>query len=127
MLSRNIQKTGFSGLNSRKTRFQFLCASNNQNTHCVKCVQIRSFPGPCFTKYLSVFSANAGKYGPEKTPYLDTFQAVTCAAKLTLILSLGVKVMLSSVSLCRSLYPGANFRIPKCHSYRLTKCCQLIS
>ena len=27
------------------------------------------------TKYLSVFSSNAGKYGPEKTPYLDTFQA----------------------------------------------------
>ena len=26
--------------------------------------------------YLSVFSPNAGKYGPETTPYLDTFQAV---------------------------------------------------
>ena len=29
-------------------------------THCVKSAQIRSFSGP-----------NAGKYGPEKTPYLD--------------------------------------------------------
>ena len=28
------------------------------------------------TKYLSVFSPNAGKYGPEKTPYLDTFHVV---------------------------------------------------
>ena len=28
------------------------------------------------TSYLSVFSPNAGKYGPEKTPYLDTFHAV---------------------------------------------------
>ena len=28
------------------------------------------------TKYFSVFSPNAGKYGPEKTPYLDTFHAV---------------------------------------------------
>ena len=28
------------------------------------------------TAYLSVFSPNAGKYGPEKTPYLDTFQTV---------------------------------------------------
>ena len=37
--------------------------------HCVKSVQIRSIP---------VFSPNAGKYGPEKTPYLDTFQAVEC-------------------------------------------------
>ena len=28
------------------------------------------------TEYLSVFSPNAGKYRPEKTPYLDTFHAV---------------------------------------------------
>ena len=28
------------------------------------------------TKYLSVFSPNARKYGPEKPPYLDTFHAV---------------------------------------------------
>ena len=27
--------------------------------------------------YLSVFSQNAGKYGPEKTPYLDTFHTVS--------------------------------------------------
>ena len=26
--------------------------------------------------YSSVFSPNTGKYGPEKTPYLDTFHAV---------------------------------------------------
>ena len=32
------------------------------------------------TKFLSVFSPNAGKYGPEKTPYLDTFHAVTLAS-----------------------------------------------
>ena len=40
------------------------------------------FFGPYFpafglnTSYLSVFSPNARKYGPEKTPYLDTFHAV---------------------------------------------------
>ena len=28
------------------------------------------------TEYLSVFSPNAEKYGPEKTPYLHTFHAV---------------------------------------------------
>ena len=28
------------------------------------------------TPYLSVLSPNAGKYAPEKTPYLDTFHAV---------------------------------------------------
>ena len=27
------------------------------------------------TEYLSVFSPNVGKYGPELTPYLDTFHA----------------------------------------------------
>ena len=26
--------------------------------------------------YFSVFSPNTGKYGPETTPYLDTFHAV---------------------------------------------------
>ena len=30
------------------------------------------FSGP----YFLVFSPNTGKYGPEKTPYLDTFLAV---------------------------------------------------
>ena len=40
------------------------------------------FSGPYFpvlglnTKYLSIFSPNAGRYEPEKTPYLDTFHAV---------------------------------------------------
>ena len=43
------------------------------NMHCVKSVKIRSFSGP----YFPVFSLNTGKYGPEKTPYLDTFHAVT--------------------------------------------------
>ena len=28
------------------------------------------------TKYLSVFISNAGKAGPEKTPYLETFHEV---------------------------------------------------
>ena len=41
---------------------------NNQ----VKSVLIRSF-------FWSVFSPNTGKYGPEKTPYLDTFHAVNLA------------------------------------------------
>ena len=31
------------------------------------------------TPYLSVFSPNAGKYGPEKSPYLDIFHAVQTA------------------------------------------------
>ena len=37
---------------------------------------IRIFPHSGWTKYLSVFSPNAGKYGPEKTLYLYTIHAV---------------------------------------------------
>ena len=41
-------------------------------------------PGPYFpaiglnTERYEVFSSNAGKYGPGKTPYLETFHAVFC-------------------------------------------------
>ena len=38
-------------------------------THYAKRVQIRSF-------FWSVFIPNTGKYGLEKTPYMDTFRAV---------------------------------------------------
>ena len=57
----------------------FLC------NHCVKVSKYRVYSGP----YFSVFGlnteiyvvnlriqSNTGKYGPEKTPYLDTFHAV---------------------------------------------------
>ena len=37
--------------------------------HCVEIVQIRSFLWSAFRLY-------TGKYGPRKTPYLDTFHAV---------------------------------------------------
>ena len=54
-------------------------------SHCVKSVQIRSFFWSVFSyvraEYgeigiISLHSPNAGKYGPEKTPYLDIFYAV---------------------------------------------------
>ena len=53
--------------------------------HCLKIVQIRCFFWFVFsrmrTEYakmlrISVFCPNAGKYRPEKTPYLDTFHTV---------------------------------------------------
>ena len=60
---------------------------NDSNTHCMKSVQIRSNFWSVFshirieygvdTSYLSVFSPNAGKYGPEITPNLETFHAMT--------------------------------------------------
>ena len=53
----------------------------HHKNHCMKSVQIRSFSGPYFpvfglnTETYGV-SPNTGKYGPEKTPYLDTFHAM---------------------------------------------------
>ena len=53
--------------------------------HCVKSVQMRNFSGPYFPVIglnTEIYSVNlltkseTGKYGPEKTPYLDTFLAL---------------------------------------------------
>ena len=44
--------------------------SNFCALHCVKVFKYGVFPGP----YFPVFNPNTGKYGPEKNPYLDTFQ-----------------------------------------------------
>ena len=51
----------------------------NEISQCMtlreKCSNVELFLGKD-TSYLSVFSPNAGKYGPEITQYLDTFHAV---------------------------------------------------
>ena len=47
------------------------------NDHCVKSAQNEVISGP----YFPVFSPNTGKYGPEITPYLDTFHAVDLTKK----------------------------------------------
>ena len=55
--------------------------------HCVKSVQILSFSGP----YFPVFELNTkiyeiwdtGKYGLEKTPYLDTWHSDRIMSKKT--------------------------------------------
>ena len=51
---------------------QFTLVNIYRSLHCVKSVQIRSF-------FWSVFSCIQTEYGPEKTPYLDTFRAVLAA------------------------------------------------
>ena len=48
-----------------------------KKTHFVKSVQIQSF----FCPYISVFSPNAGNYGPEKNAYLNNFHAVITTRK----------------------------------------------
>ena len=58
--------------------------------HCLKSAQIQSFFWSVFfhirTEYVTILQTitNAGKYGPEKTPYLDTFHAVHRPVPLTL-------------------------------------------
>ena len=63
--------------------------------HCVKSVQIRSFSGPYSPvfglnteryQYLSVFSLNVGKFGLEKTLYLNTFHAMLVSCLTFIIL-----------------------------------------
>ena len=52
---------------------------NNKNTRTMLITSTLTFTcsnSTIVTPYLSVFSPNAGKYGPEKTRYLDTFHAV---------------------------------------------------
>ena len=51
-----------------------------ETSHCVKSVQIRRF----FWSVFSVCSPNTGKYGPKKTPYLDTFHGVLNIKPLTI-------------------------------------------
>ena len=65
--------------NSKKIEIHFL-VSLREKCPNTELLLVRIFPHSDWirrdTKYLSVFSPNAGKYGPEKTLYLDTFHAV---------------------------------------------------
>ena len=46
-------------------------------------------------RYFPVFSPNIGKYKPEKTPYLDTFQAVWGKKKSRMMLNFPSKIFSS--------------------------------
>ena len=50
-------------------RIMYTKLQNYSHVHCVKIIQIRSF-------FWSVFSRIRTEYGPEITPYLDTFHAL---------------------------------------------------
>ena len=72
-------------LNQRKSLVAEACNSNatlglSVAHHCVKSVQIRSYFWSVFssigTGYGEIINPNTVKYGPEITPYLDSFHAV---------------------------------------------------
>ena len=62
----------FTGVSSELKSFSCLVVK----FHCVKIVKIRSFFWSVFSRIRTEYGPNAGKYGPEKTPCLDTFHAV---------------------------------------------------
>ena len=61
-----------------------------------KCPNVEFFSGP----YFPVFSPNAGKYGPEKTPYLDTFHE-----SLGILIHVMQVTILMSISLWFNVFP----------------------
>ena len=76
-------------------------------THCVKSIQIGSFSGP----YFSVF-------GPEKTPYLDTFHTVVRSPSFILLAKdqdklnmFGVNFTLGMMTPKSNFYVFGRFRI----------------
>ena len=58
--------------------------------HCVQSVQIRKF-------FWFVLNPNTGKYGPEKTPYLDKFHAVFNKPKSIYVLQVKCRVPHGSI------------------------------
>ena len=76
---------------TRRNRNSNLPAYFPLHVLCEKCPNtefflVRIFPHSHWTRsYLSVFSPNVGKYGPEKSPYLDTFHAVMASTNIYLI------------------------------------------
>ena len=101
----------------------------------MKSVQIRSFFWSLFShirtgygeiQYLSVFSPNAGKYGTEKTPYLDTFHAVFCVMLLN-SMNIHVKITFNISKHFLMIHPictVANQQMPKMNSTLSVKNCK---
>ena len=75
-LKKTLEKTRLEVDNDSQTTYPSL----REKYPNMKFFLVRIFPHSNWirrdTKYLSLFSPNARKYGPEKTPYLNTFHAV---------------------------------------------------
>ena len=83
-------------MNIRKQSFYlvFVLITNLQKFHCVKSVQICRFFWSVFPRIWAEYGeilliSNTGIYGPEKTPYLDTFHAVLKSRAIMIYKSIG--------------------------------------
>ena len=76
---------------------------------CEKCPHTELF----FVRIFSVLSPNMGKYGPEITPYLDTFDAVHTFFLLSTVKSF---INHSSTNVPFTDKPDNWFLLAKCHS-----------
>ena len=82
---------------------------NNESNHCVKCPNTELFLVRIFlysdwirrfTPQISVFRPNTGKYGPEITPYLDTFHEVNAATLHEFIIQFSLFYSTSNILSC---------------------------
>ena len=84
--------------------------TENQNKYPnTKFFLVRIFPHSNWirrdTSYLSVFSPNTGKYGPEKNPYLNTFHTVhTFLTSTTCCVRLALRGKCPYLEFCRSVF-----------------------
>ena len=63
------------------------------------------------SEYLSVFSPNTGKYGPEITPYLDTFHTVKDIPKRIINLKVSRKNAINK-RMTSGVHSSQRFKIP---------------
>ena len=83
-------------INNKSTHIPDAYSSCTNLVHCMKSVQIRSFFWSVLSIFglnmeiYSAFSPNTGKYGPEKTPYLDLFHVVVFTFQPNLVVESGV-------------------------------------
>ena len=84
--------------------------------HCVKKVEIRSFSCSVFSRIWTEYGDLLRKYGPEKTPYLDTFGVVKlCNNSLRLLAVRYCFAKVSILDICE--VPGVNSEMSKLYIF----------
>ena len=99
---------------------QFKIINSFIHSHSFKSVQIRRFFWSTFSRSRTEYSPHPGKYGPEKTPYLDTFYAVLFIHSVT------NKIVSCQIFSCGN--PNQNIFVPSTlHKYEFQNACNQLS